>query len=156
MTCYEVVTGKIPFDGITEGALLEHIEAGIMPELPGELDDALKGVITSCWDREPKNRPNFQSICYVLDFIRSKKSAIGTNRSSGKDVVLGLFRRIPQVHGAFTGLLDRVRGKEQNMNSLALVSSSWDDQNKVHELQRSTSSLSFAEHLRIKPHDPKK
>lgn len=47
MTCYEVVTGKIPFDGITEGALLEHIEAGIMPELPGELDDALKGVITS-------------------------------------------------------------------------------------------------------------
>lgn len=154
MTCYEVVTGKYPFDGIKEGALLEQIEAGIMPELPGELDDDLKGVITSCWDRDPENRPSFESVCYVLDYIRSKKSAIGTNKSSGKDVVLGLFRRIPQVHGAFTGLLGRVRGKEQNM---AQESSSWDDQKNVSGTsQQSTSSISFAEHLRIKPSDLKK
>jgi serine/threonine protein kinase len=156
MTCYEVVTGKYPFDGIKDNALLEQIEAGVRPELPGELDDGLRGVITSCWDTDPNNRPNFESICYVLDYIRSKQSVTGTSKSSGKDVVLSLFKRIPQVHGALTGLLGKVRARDQNPNSPTHESSSWDDQKKGHELQRSNSTVTFAEHLRIKPSDLKK
>ena len=70
MTCYEILTGKFPFDGIRGDALLEQIDAGVRPDLPGELDDDLNGVITSCWDSDPNKRPNFQSICHVLDYIR--------------------------------------------------------------------------------------
>ena len=70
MTCYEVVTGKYPFDGIKDDALLEQIDAGVRPELPGELVDDLKAVITSCWDPDPYKRPMFKTICYLLDHIR--------------------------------------------------------------------------------------
>ena len=70
MICYEVLTGKYPFDGMKDGALLKQIEAGVRLELPGELDNDLKGIITSCWDPDPNKRPNFQSICHLLDYIR--------------------------------------------------------------------------------------
>lgn len=68
MTCCEVVTGKYPFDGISDKELLEKkIKAGDRPNLPGDLSMTLKNLISLCWDAEPAKRPSFESICYVLE-----------------------------------------------------------------------------------------
>ncbi|KAG0615011.1 hypothetical protein M758_5G008200 [Ceratodon purpureus] len=68
MTCYEVVTGKYPFDGVRGKALDEKIKAGERPELPEDLSKDLKSLITKCWNQEPEQRPSFQDICYILMF----------------------------------------------------------------------------------------
>lgn len=65
MTCYEVVTGKYPFDGVKEN-LKVKIKAGERPKLPDDLSADLKNLITKCWDPNPEQRPSFQDICYVL------------------------------------------------------------------------------------------
>ncbi|KAG0616548.1 hypothetical protein M758_5G124200 [Ceratodon purpureus] len=66
MTCYEVVTGKYPFDGVTGKAVEEKIKAGERPDLPADLSKELKSIITKCWNEDPKQRPSFQVICYLL------------------------------------------------------------------------------------------
>ncbi|KAG0605665.1 hypothetical protein M758_9G078400 [Ceratodon purpureus] len=69
MTCFEVLTGKYPSDGVGGKALPEKIKAGERPELPNDLDQGLKGLITKCWHADPKKRPNFSDICNVLEIV---------------------------------------------------------------------------------------
>ena len=64
MTCYEVVTGKYPFDGNKVPNAM--IKAGERPKLPQDLNDNLKRLIAKCWHEDPQQRPSFQDICYVL------------------------------------------------------------------------------------------
>jgi serine/threonine protein kinase len=66
MTCYEVVTGKYPFDGVRGNDLKEKINQGLRPKLPDALSEDLKRLITKCWHEYPEQRPSFQDICYVL------------------------------------------------------------------------------------------
>ncbi|KAG0615014.1 hypothetical protein M758_5G008300 [Ceratodon purpureus] len=67
MTCYEVVTGNYPFDGVRGDDLIkEKIEQGLRPKLPEALSEDLKRLITKCWHQDPEERPSFQDICYVL------------------------------------------------------------------------------------------
>ncbi|KAG0562845.1 hypothetical protein KC19_9G175700 [Ceratodon purpureus] len=83
MTCYEVITGKYPFDGVRGKALPEKIMAGERPELPKDLDQDLKGLITKCWHANPEQRPCFQEICYVLNVrARNLTSRVGKLLSS--------------------------------------------------------------------------
>ena len=108
MVCYEVLTGKLPFQDIREGDLRRRIETGdLKQELPGELDadGKLRGLIEKCWERDPNDRPTFKEICYLLDFIRSSQPP-ETNLTSGKSNVMRLFRLIPPIM--------RLRGKERN------------------------------------------
>ena len=73
MTCFEIVTGGFPYHGITDQRrLVNIIKEGKRPELPDSLDEHLKGLIASCWDQDPKKRPNFKSICQRLDFVASQ------------------------------------------------------------------------------------
>ena len=63
MTCYEIVTGRIPFEGYS----LEQYDAvlnGERPELPLDLDPILREIITNCWHPDPSQRPFF---CDIVD-----------------------------------------------------------------------------------------
>jgi serine/threonine protein kinase len=84
MTCYEIVTGNLPYQNIQGDELTKMIKEGQRPELPEDLKQSgLRGLIESCWANHPNSRPVFEHICAFLDTIRSSMSVV-TNKSSGK------------------------------------------------------------------------
>jgi serine/threonine protein kinase len=91
MTCYEIVTGKYPFHEIRGDTLEQLIKKGERPELPEALDEHLKGLITSCWDEDPKKRPNFESICHLLNFIKLKTNVFKKDHLSGIPGMVGFL-----------------------------------------------------------------
>jgi serine/threonine protein kinase len=98
MTCYEVRTGKWPYDGIRDrDGLNEKIKAGQRPELPADLHSELNGLIESCWASDPNKRPSFKNICVILELIRSFMPAV-TNK------IANLWKALKQIPNAM-GLL---------------------------------------------------
>ena len=156
MTCYEVVTGKLPFQDIQGDKLMAMIEAGDRPELPADLDEELRGLITSCWDSDPNKRPEFEDICHVLGIIRSSKPHAATNGSSSRkeSKVVGLLDRsnwvIPKVITVFNGLFAGVRGKEQMKESPEPATPLVVDTSVSMDID-APSAIKIPEYLRIKP-----
>lgn len=68
MTCYEILTGKTPFDGIPNTKIYENVMAGERPPLDDVTmpSPALKDLIQQCWATEANDRPNFADICRRL------------------------------------------------------------------------------------------
>jgi len=67
MTCYEILTGRIPFEGVPNGKVYESIVAGDRPSLEDvNMPPVLKDLIQRCWATDPKERPNFDEICRTL------------------------------------------------------------------------------------------
>jgi len=77
MVCYEILTGKIPFDEILTGKIpfgnedpkltlyervIEHVIKGNRPQLPAGLDKGLSKLLQRCWHSEPDQRPDFTEI----------------------------------------------------------------------------------------------
>jgi len=69
MTCFEIVTGRLPFEGELEacGASNDLVIAGQRPKLPSALDVTLKDLIERCWNPIPNERPSFLEIIEVFD-----------------------------------------------------------------------------------------
>ncbi|KAG0599837.1 hypothetical protein M758_12G182200 [Ceratodon purpureus] len=65
MTCYEIVTGCIPF-GDQSFNKYDLVLSGRRPELPRGLDPFIKEIIVSCWKDDPLLRPSFQEIVKKL------------------------------------------------------------------------------------------
>lgn len=72
MLCYEILTGSIPFEGHRQSDY-DLVLSGTRPELPAILSEGLRRLLESCWQTDPKQRPNFEKITYVLhrEFIDS-------------------------------------------------------------------------------------
>jgi serine/threonine protein kinase len=69
MTCFEIVTGRLPFEGELEPWRRAHkvlVIKGRRPKLPSDLDVALKNLIERCWNPIPNERPSFSEILEVL------------------------------------------------------------------------------------------
>lgn len=70
MVCYEVVTGRRPFeeemDLVPLHNLYGQIKAGERPNLPKGLNSDLADMIRRCWQQDPKERPCFGDICEEL------------------------------------------------------------------------------------------
>jgi len=63
MTCYEIATGLLPFEGhLYCSKLRDAILNGARPKLPHDLDLEIKAMITSCWDPNPLRRPRFDEL----------------------------------------------------------------------------------------------
>lgn len=69
MTCYEIVTGCIPFEGIVCSTnTYEIVLSGKRPEnLPHDLPQFIRDIIVSCWHSDPMLRPSFSEICLLLE-----------------------------------------------------------------------------------------
>ncbi|KAG0630105.1 hypothetical protein M758_1G154500 [Ceratodon purpureus] len=154
MTCYEVVTGKLPFQDIQGDALMAKIEAGERPELPADLDEGWRGLITTCWDSDPSKRPEFEDICHVLGIIRSSKPHVASNGTwlGTESKILRLLKPgssntwvIPRVISAFHGLFGRVHSNEQAAEETPVVP-------EVENMDvDGPSGIRIPECLRIKP-----
>jgi len=66
MTCYEIVTGCIPFENLSLQNY-DHILSGNQPILPLDLDPLVRDVIISCWKLDPVERPSFDYLFRELN-----------------------------------------------------------------------------------------
>ncbi|KAG0602912.1 hypothetical protein M758_10G051000 [Ceratodon purpureus] len=76
MTCYEVLTGKLPFDDhpLSGNWLLLHdlvINQGLRPEVPEYVEGWARDLLKWCWQSDPSARPTIEE---VLDLM-SRNSA---------------------------------------------------------------------------------
>ncbi|KAG0598533.1 hypothetical protein M758_12G082100 [Ceratodon purpureus] len=68
MTCYELVTGRIPFEGISP-IRYDVVLGGGRPVLPLDLHPEIKTLIVSCWNQDPSKRPSFNDIVDILSSL---------------------------------------------------------------------------------------
>ncbi len=71
ITIYEMLTGKVPFDGDTTVSIaLQHIQEGVpspkllVPEIP----DSLDAIVLKCTQREPENR--YQNMAELIEDLK--------------------------------------------------------------------------------------
>jgi len=63
---YEIVSRKIPFEGLTLIAVSHKILLGERMEIPENCPKILKELMISCWQHDPINRPDFLTIINEL------------------------------------------------------------------------------------------
>lgn len=70
MTCYEILTGEIPFDGTLHKQIQQFVMNGGRPDLPPSCPSLLADYIRRCWDSDDRCRPSFRDICRVLRHVK--------------------------------------------------------------------------------------
>ncbi|RGB38207.1 kinase-like domain-containing protein [Rhizophagus diaphanus] len=75
MIMYYIITGRQPFENCAhDGLLALDICRGIRPEIP-EIPELKSnqyiGLMKKCWDSDPDNRPNVESIFIILSGLRN-------------------------------------------------------------------------------------
>ncbi|KAG0562223.1 hypothetical protein KC19_9G127800 [Ceratodon purpureus] len=73
MTCYEIITGRIPFE--VEGFQAndyDRVIDGYRPSLPSKCRDWVKELVSRCWHKDPTERPTFFEILEVLAWHRQE------------------------------------------------------------------------------------
>lgn len=70
MTCYEILTGQIPFDGTPHKDIFRFVMSGGRPELPAYCPSLLADYVKRCWHSDDKCRPSFHDICRVLRRVK--------------------------------------------------------------------------------------
>ncbi len=70
MTCYEIITGLIPFEDIEDGETsCEDVIEGKRPKLPKHLKPCMKELMCKCWHMHPSQRPTFEEIVKLLSSL---------------------------------------------------------------------------------------
>lgn len=65
MTCYEIVTGRIPFEDLGKTDY-DVVIRGERPKLPSNIQPWMRDLITGCWHPNPLERPTFETIADML------------------------------------------------------------------------------------------
>lgn len=61
MTCYEIITGEIPFEDI-RATDYDIVIGGRRSKLPRSIKPWLKALLDKCWHHDTSERPNFEEI----------------------------------------------------------------------------------------------
>lgn len=80
MTCYEILSGCVPFEDVRRGDVAGLVSRGVRPVLPKLEDRRLVELIGQCWHRKPSKRPGFEE-------IRASLVAVQQKERTGKKVV---------------------------------------------------------------------
>ena len=65
MTCYEIVTGRMPFEDLRASDYDVVIRGG-RPELPSDMEPWMRDLITRCWHPNPLERPTSKTIVRTI------------------------------------------------------------------------------------------
>ena len=64
----EVVTkGTMPYPGLNNRQVLEHLEVGYRMPKPDTCPDPLYSIMLECWRSEPEERPTFESLKFRIE-----------------------------------------------------------------------------------------
>ena len=69
MTVYEVVTGKVPFEGIWVYGVPAAVLNGVRPECPESVSGELWELLQACWHQNPAQRLTMDEIVIRLGYI---------------------------------------------------------------------------------------
>jgi protein phosphatase 1L len=88
----EVLTGEMPFQGMSQTNLLQRIRNGERPPLPhvDYCPDYLSELINKCWATNPGERPLFPEICQMLVDCKQRilmQSHLVSSRSSERSIL---------------------------------------------------------------------
>ena len=74
---YEIITyGRFPYPGKTNMEVLEVLQQGYrMPQPPG-CPDKLYNIMLACWQKEPANRPTFETLQWLLEEFFTTKDGV--------------------------------------------------------------------------------
>jgi serine/threonine protein kinase len=70
ITCYEILSGREPFEGISIRELPQKVRAGLRPTLPTSLPASLLSLIECCWAGDVGRRPSFSRISTELRHLK--------------------------------------------------------------------------------------
>jgi hypothetical protein len=79
MTCYEILSGRRPFEGIPRLQIPEMVRAGLRPSLPNSLPTSLSSLIECCWGGDVQRRPSFSRISTELRHLKGIYLISGKN-----------------------------------------------------------------------------
>jgi len=71
MTCYEIVTGRVPFEDLRASDYDVVIRGG-RPKLPSDIEPWMRDLITRCWHPNPLERPTFETIWRTIRSDRGR------------------------------------------------------------------------------------
>ncbi|KAG0588653.1 hypothetical protein KC19_2G259600 [Ceratodon purpureus] len=66
MTCYEILTGKLPFDGQSRYDYMDAVIGGKRPEVPEYVEEWKHRLLSDCWEHDPAKRPSFGEIVNLI------------------------------------------------------------------------------------------
>ena len=71
MVIYEVLSGKLPFESYKSFVVAQKVTEGERPVRLGGMEgvwftDDLWGMLTQCWEPQPKNRPGIEAVLECL------------------------------------------------------------------------------------------
>lgn len=92
---WEIMTGKRPYEGLTEENILDHIRQGKREEIPQTIAAVYAEIIHRCWLENPNERPSLTEIIRKIENYEVKTSSL-----TGEDLYKqGLAH---EKRGAFT------------------------------------------------------
>ncbi|KAG0597872.1 hypothetical protein M758_12G027000 [Ceratodon purpureus] len=70
MLCFEILTGDMPFQGLTLREVKRKVLRGERPQLPNDIPERLRSLIEACWSPKSDERPRFDYICAELRHLK--------------------------------------------------------------------------------------
>ena len=92
IVCWECVTCALPYPDLDSTQIIAKVLVDdLRPELPPNLPQSLKALITDCWERDPKLRPTFGQI------VRRFKSGEILIDGANKDEVMKYMKSVNDI-----------------------------------------------------------
>jgi len=101
MLAVEVFTGKVPFEGQKNEAVVLHISRGGRPEMPGiaqvvGLTGEMWKLLESCWQQNPKKRPTMEEVVRRLQgFVENNGDSNGVTGCVQTTLVILISSSVP-------------------------------------------------------------
>ncbi|KAG0559157.1 hypothetical protein M758_10G081600 [Ceratodon purpureus] len=99
MTCYEILTGKLPFEDLHRVIYNTHelkdliINQHLRPNVPEYVEEWIRELLSRCWQHDPGARPTFDEILSVLstNSVEARRIEDGLKKVYGKNFKRGLY-----------------------------------------------------------------
>jgi len=65
MVCYEILTGRIPFEGHLKSDY-DLVLSGGRPDIPQNVSPVMRDLLHRCWHEDPRERPGWPEILHIL------------------------------------------------------------------------------------------
>lgn len=70
---WEAYAWNEPFPDMSSTEVMNGVACGtLMPDMPASVPPGMDGILRSCWQSEPSNRPMFNELVPILENLRCK------------------------------------------------------------------------------------